>query len=91
MTPDEIKKKIDELHTRYNAAVQSKAGLSGQLTAKKEELANIVKEIRDAGYEPKNLVQEAARAKSELETMIEKFEQELTAVETALSAFDPKK
>jgi len=87
MTPDEIKAKIDGLQKRYNAVVQEKAGLSGQLQAKKEELAAIVQEVRAAGYDPKNLAQERDRVQSELEGQIEKLDKELTEVETALSAF----
>ena len=87
MTPDEIKNKIDSLQKRYNAAVQTKAGLAGQLQAKKEELAAIVKEIKAAGYDPKNLTQERDRVKHDLEEMIIGLEKELTDVETALSTF----
>jgi septal ring factor EnvC (AmiA/AmiB activator) len=87
MSPEEIKNKIEALQKRYNAAVQEKAGLAGQLQAKKDELALIVQEIRAAGYDPKNLTQERDRVKQELEEMINKLETELTDVETALQAF----
>jgi septal ring factor EnvC (AmiA/AmiB activator) len=87
MALDDIKTKIDALQKRYNAVVQEKAGLTGQLKAKKEELASIVKEIKDAGYDPKNLTQERDRVKSELEGMIATLDSELTEVEAALAAF----
>lgn len=87
MNADEIKNRVDALQRRYNAAVQEKAGLSGQLQAKKEELAIIVQEIRAAGYDPKNLTQERDRVKLELETIITKLETDLTEVERAISAF----
>lgn len=88
---DDIKNKIDELQRRHNAAAQKKAGLTGQLQAKKEELAAIVQEIRDAGYDPKKITQERDRAKQELESMISKLETELTEVETAFAAIQPHK
>lgn len=90
MTPDEIKSKIEGLQKRYNAVVQTKAGLAGQLQAKKEELATIVQEIRAAGYDPKKLSEERDRVKQELEDQISKLDKELTEVETALAAFDKK-
>jgi uncharacterized protein YoxC len=88
---DDIKNKIDTLQQRHNAVVQKKAGLAGQLQAKKEELAAIVQEIRDAGYDPKKITQERDRTKQELESMIVKLEAELVEVETALSAIQPQK
>jgi uncharacterized protein YoxC len=87
---DDIKSRIDDLQRRHNVVVQKKAGLAGQLQAKKEELAGIVQEIKDAGYDPKKITQERDRAKQELETMISKLEGELTDVENALSAFQQK-
>jgi septal ring factor EnvC (AmiA/AmiB activator) len=84
---DDIKKKIDELQRRYTAVVQKKASLSGQLEAKKEELASVVKEIKAAGYDPKRITQERDQAKKELEDMIVKLDKSLTEVETALAAF----
>lgn len=88
---DEIKRKIEELQKRYNAVVQKKAGLAGQLQAKKEELARIVQEIRAAGYDPKKIAQERDKAKKELEDLIVKLEGELTEVEKALSTFQQQK
>lgn len=88
---DEIKRKIDELQKRYNAVVQKKAGLAGQLQAKKEELARIVQEIRAAGYDPKKIAQERDKAKQDLEDLIAKLEEELTEVERALSTFQQQK
>jgi septal ring factor EnvC (AmiA/AmiB activator) len=84
---DDIKSRIDDLQRRHSAAVQKKAGLAGQLQAKREELEAIVKEIREAGYDPKKITQERDRAKAELEAQLTKLESELTAVETALAAF----
>jgi len=90
MTDDEIKAKIDELQRRWNAVSQDKAGVAGQLKAKKEELAQVVKEIREAGYDPKHIAQERDQAKAELERMVEKLDADLSEVETALETFKKK-
>jgi len=86
--PDDIKQKIDALQKRYNVVVQKKASLAGQLQAKKEELASIVQQIRDAGYDPKKITQERDQAKQELDAMLVKAEAELTEVEEALATFN---
>jgi len=90
-TPEEIKAKIADLQTRHEAVTTRRASLGGQLHAKKEELATIIQEVREAGYDPKNLPGERDKAQQELEDLIEEFEQKLAAVEEALSAFDSKK
>lgn len=84
---DEIKDKIEGLKRRWNTVSQKKAGLEGQLEAKKEELAQIVQEIRDAGYDPKHIAQERDQAKQELEELVAKLDAELTSVEEALGSF----
>jgi uncharacterized protein YoxC len=90
MTADEIKKKIEDLQKRTDVVVKKKATFGGQLQAKKEELATLIKEIKAAGYDPKNLVSERDKAQKELETMIATYETELTQVEDALSGYEKK-
>lgn len=88
---DEIEKKIEDLQRRHTNAVRRKSELTGQLEAKKAELASLVQEIKDAGYDPKNLKQERDRVKIELESMITTLDQELTRVETALDSYKTTK
>jgi uncharacterized protein (UPF0335 family) len=90
MSPDEIKRKVEDLQKRYSSLLQTKAGLEGEIKARKEELAKVVQEIRAAGYDPKLLVQERDRAKRELEEMIVKYEGELAEVEKAFASFNKK-
>ena len=90
-TPDEIKDKIADLQSRHEEVTQKRAALGGQLQAKKEELASIIQEVREAGYDPKNLPGERDKAQQALETLIDDFELKLKAVEDALAAFDSKK
>lgn len=88
MTNAEMEAKVKDLMARHATVLQRKAALSGQLQAKKEELTAVVREIREAGFDPKNLVEETRRAKSALEAEIVAFEEDLVKVEKALSAFD---
>lgn len=88
---DEIQKRIEELQRRHTAVMQRKAGASGQLQARKEELATIVQEIKDAGYDPKLITQTRDQARSDLLTEITKYEAELSEVEAALEGFPATK
>lgn len=87
MSDDEIRQKIEDLQKRWNRVSQDKAGVAGQLQAKKDELAAVVKEIKEAGYDPKHIAQERDQAKAELERMVEKLDADLTEVEKALETF----
>lgn len=90
MTPDEIKKKIDDLQRRTDAVATKKANFGGQLQAKKQELADLIKEIKAAGYDPKSLVSERDKAQTELEQMISVYETDLVQVETSLASYEKK-
>ena len=90
MTPDEIKRKIDDLQRRTDAVATKKANFGGQLQAKKQELADLIKEIRAAGYDPKNLISERDKAQAELEQMITTYETDLSKVETSLASYEKK-
>jgi chromosome segregation ATPase len=89
-TPEEIKKKIDDLAKRTEAVNRRKAELVGLLSAKKDELAALVLEIKAAGLDPKNLTAERDKAKTDLEAMIATYEKDLAATEQALAAYDKK-
>ena len=90
MTLEQTRLKIEELQNRHSAVIAKKNSLGGQLQAKKEELAALIKEIRDAGYDPKKLVSERDKVQGELEEMIQEFDRNLTEVEKALSVYDKK-
>jgi len=88
---DDIQKRVEELQRRHAEVMQRKASASGQLQARKEELAAIVKEIRDAGYDPKQIAQIRDEAKADLLTEIARYEAELSEVEAALEGFPTTK
>jgi chromosome segregation ATPase len=87
---DQLKDKVEELSQRYTAASRKKATLKGQLQAKKEELAALSKEIKDAGYDPLKLKDAKDKTEQELRQLMESFERDLAEVEEALAAFDKK-
>jgi len=86
MSPDEIKKRVERGLQRVDTVNQAKANLGGRLQAKKDELAGLVREIREAGYEPKNLAQARDKVQAELEAMIIEFEKGLDTAEAAIEA-----
>jgi chromosome segregation ATPase len=88
LTPDEIESKIKDLSGRHAKILKRKAELAGQLQAKKKELADLVQEITDAGFNPKTLVQDKENLQQELETLLSDFEKELSSSEEALKQFD---
>lgn len=90
MTPEELKNKVADLIRRTDAFNKKKAGVGGQLEAKKEELAALIKEIRASGHDPKNLASERDKAEQDLKSMILAYEKDLVAAEQAISTFDKK-
>ena len=90
MTPEDLKQKVDDLIRRTDAFNKKKAGVGGQLEAKKEELATLIKEIRAAGHDPKNLASERDKAEQDLKEMVVAYEKDLVAAEHAIVAFDKK-
>jgi len=91
MTPEELRKKIDDLSKRTEAANTKKSTLSGRLQAKKEELAQLIVEIKAAGYDPKTLREERDKVQTQLTEMIQTYEADLVAVENAHASYDTKK
>lgn len=88
MTPDQIEQKIQELTKRTDIAAKKKATMGGQLTEKKEQLTALIKEIKEAGFDPKTLPAERDRLQKELLTDLEKYEKGLVEVEAALAAYE---
>lgn len=87
---EELGNKIETLNKRYSSVLRRKAELGGALQTKKEELADLIREIQDAGYNPKTLVEDRNKAQAELETLVSTFEKDLTEAETALAVYEKK-
>jgi chromosome segregation ATPase len=90
MTPDDIKRKIDDLSRRSDVASQKKAQLEGQIQQVKENLAALILEIKAAGYDPKTLSAEKDKVEAQLIQEIAEYETKLAAVEKALADYDKK-
>ncbi len=90
MSTEDIKKRVDDLGKRYATAVKKKAELHGQLDAKKAELAELAKEIKNAGYDPKKIREEKEKLEQELVQLLAAAELEIGTVETALATYDKK-
>lgn len=84
---DDIQKRIEGLQRRHAEVQQRKAGAAGALQARREELAQVVQEIKDAGYDPKQINQIRDQVRADLIAEIEKYEAALTEVESALNGF----
>lgn len=87
---DQIKNQVEDLSKRFKTASSKKANLSGLLQAKKEELAALVKEIEDAGLDPKKLKERRDELQEEVVAMIEDLDKRLKQVEEAFTAFEKK-
>lgn len=82
---DEMRSRVDDLIRRHQAASSKKSQLLGRLEAKKQELAALSREIKEAGYDPKSLKSERDKAAQQLETATQSFAQDLALVEKALA------
>jgi uncharacterized protein YoxC len=89
-TADEIEARVKAVMSRAARLQQRKANLAGQLQSKKNDMTALLKEIADAGYNPKTLTQDEQKARADLEAELTALEQRLDAAETALDMFDKK-
>lgn len=85
---DEINARVEELSRRHRQATERKSKLSGKLDEKRAELARLVKEIKAAGFDPKNLRAEKEKLEAELQQLMDTFDQELTRVEESLAEYE---
>jgi hypothetical protein len=90
LTPDKLQEKVATLIQRHSRILRRKSELSGALKSKKDELAALVKEISDSGYNPKTLVEERNKTQKDLEDMIEAYDKQLTEVEGTFEEYDKK-
>ena len=90
LTPDKLQEKVASIGQRHSRILRRKSELSGELKSKKEELAALVREISDSGYNPKTLVEERNKTQRELEDLIETYEKQLTEVESTFAEYDRK-
>lgn len=90
LSPDKLQEKVANITQRHSRILRRKSELSGELKSKKEELAALVREISDSGYNPKTLVEERNKTQRELEEMLEAYDKQLTEVESTFAEYDRK-
>jgi len=88
LSPEELQNRIADLLRRNQRVLKRKTELGGELKSKKAELANLVKEIQDAGFNPKTLVADRDKAQEELESLMDAFEKGLLEAEQSLADYD---
>lgn len=87
MEIETLQKKLSELTARAKKVKQQRSEILGSLSAKKEELTNLVKDIQAAGYNPKTVKAEYEQVKKELEDKMEEYEKQLVKAETSIDEF----
>ena len=80
--------KFIKLQDELKAQETKKIRLEEQFRTKKEMLTNLVKEIKEAGYEPNDLKKIIAEKETNLESMVNQFEEELKKTSEALSKIE---
>lgn len=74
---------LKELKERYERAVAKRAELAAEIKIKREQLVDLIEEMKAAGVQPDQLDSEMEKAKAELDTALIHFEKELETVEKA--------
>lgn len=90
LAPDKLQEKVNSIITRHSRVMHRKSELAGELKSKREELADLVKEISASGYNPKTLVEERNKTQAELEQMVQDYEAQLSEVEATFDEYDKK-
>jgi uncharacterized protein (UPF0335 family) len=77
-----------ELNDKLKTMSEKKIRLEENFKTKKQALTDLVKEIKDAGYDPRNLGEVILEKENSLKGAISTFEQELQAVSTQLAEIE---
>jgi hypothetical protein len=77
--------KLQKLLKEYDT---KKIRIEEQYKNKKEILTNLVKEIKDMGFEPKELASIITKKEEEIKKAVETFEAELNIVSSKLSKIE---
>lgn len=91
MDLDALQSKVQDLIERDKKIRHQKAEILGALSAKKQELANLVKEITDAGFDPKTIRDVYAATVKELEELVVKYTADIEKAESSLQEFNKSK
>jgi uncharacterized protein (UPF0335 family) len=76
------------LQSKLRNLSDKKIRLEEQFKTKKKDLTDLISEIREAGYDPKNLGAVIKEKESSLKVAIDSFEKDLQTVSTQLSEIE---
>lgn len=77
-----------DLQSKLRNLSDKKIRLEEQFKTKKKDLTNLITEIREAGYDPKNLGVVIKEKEASLKIAIDSFEKDLQTVSTKLSEIE---
>jgi uncharacterized protein (UPF0335 family) len=84
---DQIER-FKELNDKLKTMSEKKIRLEENFKTKKQTLTDLVKEIKEAGYDPRNLGEVIQEKEKSLKEAISTFEQELQTVSTQLTEIE---
>lgn len=84
---DEVRR-FENLQTRHNELEKKKIRMEEQFRSKKEALSEVIKKIKEEGYDPTKLDEIITEKKKELEKALSDFEKELEKASSDLSAIE---
>lgn len=80
--------RFEELTKRSKALNEKKIRLEEQLSTRKKDLGDLVRKIKDEGYDPTKLKDIIEEKEKGLKQQIDAFEKDLTEVSQKLSAIE---
>jgi len=85
---DNLTKRVKDIEKRHEVILKKRVKLQARLDYLKKELADLGKEIKAAGLDPKNLKDELSKREQKLVLLIQDVESQIANVEEALKAFE---
>ena len=90
-TLEERRERFEKAQARCATYSSQRERLLGELDAKKRELAELGREIRGQGIDPKNLKAYKASLEEEYDTLMTSLEADLDEVESAFKQYSEQK
>lgn len=84
MTEVDVGQRVLDLRQRISKVSAQKSKIEGELESKKKSLAQLVKEIKDKGYNPKKLKALREEKEQELVALCDETEAQLDEIELKL-------
>jgi chromosome segregation ATPase len=78
---EELENRFKTLNQRRETLQQNKMQIEAELSSRKRELRNLMKQAEEAGFDPSNLKEEIRRLKQVLTVKLDTFQADLEAAE----------